>query len=85
MSPRSMSETPAQIVLEILARETGVELAEINETTELIGDLGIDSPRALQVLVELEDTLDIEVEDEEVANLRTVGDILSVVAVRFPA
>jgi acyl carrier protein len=49
------------------------------------GDLGIDSPRALQVLVEIEDQLDIEVEDEEVANLRTVGDILAVVAARFPA
>lgn len=80
-----MSETPAQAVLDILARETGVALAEIKETSELVGDLGIDSPRALQVLVEIEDKLDIEVEDDEVASLRTVGDILSVVATRFPA
>ena len=79
-----MPDTPAQAVLDILARETGVDLAEINETTELIGDLGIDSPRALQVLVEIEDKLDIEVGDEEVANLRTVGDVLAVVASRFP-
>ncbi|MFQ5527196.1 MAG: acyl carrier protein [Thermoanaerobaculia bacterium] len=80
-----MSGTPAEAVLEILAHETGVALAEINEATELVGDLGIDSPRALQVLVEIEDNLDIEVDDEEVANLRTVGDILTVVAARFPA
>lgn len=80
-----MTETPTQSVLEILARETGVAAAEIHESTELVGDLGIDSPRALQVLVEIEDKLDIEVGDEEVANLRTVGDILKVVASRFPA
>jgi acyl carrier protein len=80
-----MSDTPTQAVLEILARETGIALAEIEDSTELVGDLGIDSPRALQVLVEIEDQLDIEVEDEEVANLRTVGDILAVVAARFPA
>ena len=83
-----MSETPvdsALAVLAILARETGVVASEISETTELVGDLGMDSPRALQVLVEIEDKLDIEVNDEEVANLRTVGDILKVVATRFPA
>lgn len=80
-----MSKVPARSVLEILARETGVAANEITESTELVGDLGIDSPRALQVLVEIEDELDIEVDDEEVANLRTVGDILRVVAKRFPA
>ena len=80
-----MPETPAQSVLAILAHETGVAASEIKETTELVGDLGIDSPRALQVLVEIEDKLDIEINDEEVANLRTVGDILKAVASRFPA
>lgn len=79
-----MSESPAESVLAILAQETGVAVAEITETTELVGDLGIDSPRALQVLVEIEDKFDIEVDDEEVANLQTVGDILKVVAKRFP-
>ena len=83
--PLGPTENPAQAVLDILARETGVVLTEIDEKTELVGDLGIDSPRALQVLVEIEDALDIEVEDEEVANLRTVGDILAVVADRFPS
>ena len=80
-----MFETPAQSVLAILARETGVAASEITETTELVGDLGMDSPRALQVLVEIEDKLNIEVDDQEVASLRTVGDILKVVATRFPA
>lgn len=79
-----MPESPAESVLAILARETGVAVAEITDATELVGDLGIDSPRALQVLVEIEDKLDIEVDDEEVANLQTVGDILKVVAKRFP-
>lgn len=80
-----MTDTPAQSVLAIVAREAGVAADKIHESTELVGDLGIDSPRALQVLVEIEDELDIEVGDEEVANLRTVGDILRVVASRFPA
>lgn len=78
-----MPETHAQAVLEIIAHETGVDLAKIEASSELVGDLGIDSPRALQVLIAIEDKLDIEVEDDEVASLRTVGDILAVVATRF--
>ena len=80
-----MSKSPRETVLAILAHETGTDPASLTETTELVGDLGIDSPRALQVLVEIEDRLDIEVEDDEVASLRTVGDILTVIDSRFPA
>ena len=79
-----MSATPAHSILAILARETGIPASEINDTTDLVGDLGIDSPRALQVLVEIEDRLDIEFDDEEISNLRTVGDMVAVVARRFP-
>ena len=80
-----MPKSPRQTVLEILAQETGTDPAGLTAATELVGDLGIDSPRALQVLVQIEDHLDIEVEDDEVASLRTVGDILAVIDTRFPA
>lgn len=79
-----MSKTPQQTVLDILAKETGSDPSALTGATELVGDLGIDSPRALQVLVQIEDELDIEVDDEEVASLRTVGDILAVIETRFP-
>ena len=39
--------------------------------------LGIDSPQALQILVELEDRLGIEISDEEAAGLQTVGHVLA--------
>ena len=38
--------------------------------------LGIDSPMALQLLFELEEALDIEISDEDAAEMETVGDIL---------
>ena len=46
---------------------------------DLVVDLGIDSPRALELLVALEDVLGIEISDEDAARLETVGDILSYV------
>jgi acyl carrier protein len=44
---------------------------------ELVGDLGFDSARALELLVELEDRLNIEIGDDDAAGLNTVGDILA--------
>jgi acyl carrier protein len=43
---------------------------------ELVADLGMDSARALELLVELEDKIGIEISDEDAARLNTVGDIL---------
>lgn len=79
-----MAKAPAETVLEILARETGISRGEIETDKELVGDLGIDSPRTLQILVAIEDEFDIEVTDEELADLKTVGDILAVIEDRFP-
>ena len=45
-------------------------------------DLGLDSPKALELLMALEDDLGIEISDEEAAALVTVGDILDLVAER---
>jgi acyl carrier protein len=44
---------------------------------ELVADLDVDSARALELLVALEDALGIEISDEDAARLDTVGDILA--------
>jgi acyl carrier protein len=65
-----------ETAIEILARLTGREGAEISPDMALVADLGIGSAAALQLLVELEDALEIEISDERAAGLETVGDIL---------
>ncbi|MFQ5349563.1 MAG: acyl carrier protein [Thermoanaerobaculia bacterium] len=65
-----------EIVLEVLARVSGVERRSIGSESELVGDLGIDSPRALAMLVELEDRLETEIDDKLVTRLNTVADVL---------
>ena len=47
---------------------------------ELVADLNIDSPKALQLLVDLEDRLSIEISDEDAAKMDTVGDVLDYLA-----
>ena len=63
-------------VYEILTKLTGKDRSEMKPETDLTAGLGIDSPLALQLLFELEESLNIEISDEEAASMETVGDIL---------
>ena len=62
--------------LSVIERISKVDVAKITPEMELVGDLGFDSARALELLVALEDLFGIEIEDEQAAGLNTVGDIL---------
>ena len=64
-------------VLTILAAVSGVDRAAIHPEQDLVADLGIDSPKALRLLADLEDELNIEISDEAAALLVTVGDVLT--------
>lgn len=73
-----MSESRTK-ALGIIGRISGVEPDALRPDMDLAADLGIDSPKALELLVDLEDSLDLEIADEEAARMETVGDILSFV------
>jgi len=69
-----------EAVLDVISKLAKVSADTLKPETELVADLGIDSPKALQLLVELEEALDIEITDEEAAKLESVGDILEMYA-----
>ncbi len=56
-----------------------VEAATITDSTEFKNDLKADSIDLYQMVVEYEDELGITLEDEVMANITTVGDLLSAV------
>ncbi len=68
-------EEQKKIATSVIAEISGTDAGEIEPKMDLVAELGIDSPKALQLLVELEDRLQIEISDEEAAGLDTVGDI----------
>ena len=73
-------QTKQEIALEVLANVSGKPLpSPLKPETELTADLGIDSPKGLQLLMELEEKLKIEISDEEAARMATVGDLLTYV------
>ena len=66
-----------ETALAIIARIARRPVAELTPGMELVADLDLDSARALELLVALEDALGIEISDEDAARLDTVGDILA--------
>jgi len=63
--------------LAVVAKVGKVDAGTLTPEMELVADLGLDSARALELLVELEDALETEISDEDAAKLNTVGDILA--------
>ena len=63
--------------LAVVAKVSKTDVATLAPEMELVADLQLDSARALELLVELEDALETEISDEEAAKLNTVGDILA--------
>ena len=65
--------------LAVIAMVSRKDPSEITPDAELVANLGFDSAKALELLVELEDQLEIEISDDDAARLNSVGDILTFV------
>jgi len=70
----------SEIAISILARICGRPADSINPEMELVADLDMDSARSLELLVELEDRFGVEIDDDAIADLNTVGDVLTTIA-----
>jgi len=66
----------AVAVIEIIAREAKCSTEQITLNTGL-DDLGIDSLKAIVILSELEDILGIEIPNEIIGSIKTVGDVVN--------
>ena len=69
----------ADKALEIIARVSERNVADLKPEMDLTVDLGIDSPKALELLIEIEDHVGVMISDEAAAELNTVGDVLTYV------
>ncbi len=61
---------------EIFANQFGIDAETITETTDIASDLGADSLDVVEMLMTLEDEYGITIEDEKVAEMKTVGDVV---------
>ncbi len=70
-----MFETIRQILVDTLS----LDAAAITPEASLTEDLDVDSLAAVELAMELESTFDITIEDEEIAALKSVNDIIALV------
>ena len=61
----------------ILAEQFDVEEDKITADTDLQEDLGADSLDVVDLLMSIEDEFEVEVPDEELENIKTVGSLVS--------
>ncbi len=60
----------------ILSEQFDVEEDTITSDTNIADDLGADSVDVVDLLMSIEDEFEIEIPDDEVENLKTVGEVV---------
>ncbi|HZA18047.1 MAG: acyl carrier protein [Actinomycetota bacterium] len=68
------------VLAEIVNEVAGVETSEITPDKSFVDDLDIDSLSMVEIAVQVEDRFGVKVPDDELANLKTVGDAVDYVA-----
>lgn len=63
-------------VRDMIASQLQVSAASITRESRLVEDLRADSANVMVMILELETEFGLEVEDEVILNLKTVGDVV---------
>ncbi|NTV79127.1 MAG: acyl carrier protein [Clostridiales bacterium] len=64
-------------ISEIIAEQLSVSVSEISEETKFKEDLGADSLDLFELVMALEDEYSIEIPQEDLESLKTVGSVIS--------
>ena len=64
-------------IIALLADQFGKEESDINLSMDIAEDLGADSLDVVELLMSIEDEFSMEIPDEEIENIKTVGDLVT--------
>ncbi len=70
------SKMTLEALVEIIVEELDVEAAEVVPTASFIDDLGADSLDLFELVMSIEDAFGVAIPNEELANIKTVQDVL---------
>lgn len=74
-----------EVVRDVARRLLDVEPARVQESTTFVDDLAVDSLALVEYAMALEDELHVRLSEDELAETRTVGDLLDLLVARVPA
>lgn len=65
-----------ETVRDIIAKQIGLDKSRITLESDIIKDLGLDSLGVVELVMEIEDEYGLVADDDTVATLKTVGDVV---------
>ncbi|MBP1757329.1 MAG: acpP [Firmicutes bacterium] len=67
-------ETVYDKVVSTIADVAGVSIHELHDSTDLIDDLSLDSLAMYEIVIDLEETFQLQISDSDIDRIRTVDD-----------
>lgn len=67
---------------DLIAGQLDIDGESVSETSNLVQDLGADSLDIVQMLILLEKEFGVEFEEEEIKNIKTVGDVVNYIKLK---
>ena len=63
-------------ILEIIAEQVNRSVDELDPSMEFIDDLNMDSIELVELIMSVEDEFDIEIDEDRLEKVRSIGDVL---------
>ncbi len=78
MNKQEIKEKVIAILKKYTRREEVWE--NFNDNSDILNDLKINSARLVDIILDIEDEFDLEVEDEAMDRIRTINDVVEIIA-----
>ncbi len=78
MNKQEIKEKVISILKKYTRREEVWE--NFNDNSDILNDLKINSARLVDIILDIEDEFDLEVEDEAMDRIRTINDVVEIIA-----
>lgn len=63
-------------ILEIIAEQVNRSIDELDPSMDFIDDLNMDSIELVELIMSVEDEFDIEIDEDRLEKVRSIGDVL---------
>lgn len=70
-------------IIDMLEKQLGIDKSKITEDSDIIKDIGADSLDIVEFLMDAENEWGIIIEEEDVKNLHTIGDVVKYIESRI--
>lgn len=70
-------------IKEMLEKQLGIDKSKITEDSDIIKDIGADSLDIVEFLMDAENEWGITIEEEDVKNFHTIGDVVKYIESRI--